>query len=40
MRLIVFPEETRPTPERKLTTERGAANIAIRAKAESNHGSY
>lgn len=32
--LIVFPEGTRSTPEEKLTLKRGAANIAIRAKAE------
>jgi len=32
--LIVFPEGTRSTPEQKLTLKRGAANIAIRAKAE------
>jgi 1-acyl-sn-glycerol-3-phosphate acyltransferase len=32
--LIVFPEGTRSTPDKKLTLKRGAANIAIRAKAE------
>lgn len=32
--LIVFPEGTRSTSEKKLVLKRGAANIAIRAKAE------
>uniref|UniRef100_A6W244 Phospholipid/glycerol acyltransferase n=1 Tax=Marinomonas sp. (strain MWYL1) TaxID=400668 RepID=A6W244_MARMS len=32
--LIVFPEGTRSTPGQTLTLKRGAANIAIRAKAE------
>jgi 1-acyl-sn-glycerol-3-phosphate acyltransferase len=32
--LIVFPEGTRTTPGEKLTLKRGAANIAIRTKAQ------
>ncbi|MEO9275987.1 lysophospholipid acyltransferase family protein [Marinomonas sp. 5E14-1] len=32
--LIVFPEGTRSTPGEKLALKRGAANIAIRAKAQ------
>ncbi|MGJ8648583.1 MAG: lysophospholipid acyltransferase family protein [Marinomonas colpomeniae] len=32
--LIVFPEGTRSTPGQELTLKRGAANIAIRAKAQ------
>lgn len=32
--LIVFPEGTRSVPEQKLMLKRGAANIAIRTKAD------